>query len=576
MKKYFFLFVFSLLLSIGIARPIYAVSDPRSVPNNKFGIHVADPNDLPDAATLLNSSGGTWGYVTFVIQDDDKNFNKWQSIMDTMRRLELIPIIRIGTHVTGDSWVIPDDTDIDRWVDFLDKLLWPTKNRYVVLFNEPNHAKEWGYKIDPPGYADIFLKYRKKLKERSEDFFVLPAGLDTAASNDGEAMNAESYIRQMISGHPEMLDMMDGWTSHSYPNPGFSGSVYGSGKGSIRSYSWEISLLKELGLKHDLPIFITETGWMHSEGKYRTATLLSPQEVANRLAIAGTSVWDDKNIVAITPFLLNYQDYPFDHFSFKKLGGGDYYPMYDAYRNIKKTKGRPVQLETARIEGIPEDLLPHKLIVNGTTQVTATIKNTGQSIIDPTKGYRMNVLDTSHSFTVVPGQIPILEPGGTGTINLDIRSPQSPGQYPLELTLTHDDGPTLLKLSGTITVIPPPTIYVTTQFGFKKSDVCMPITVLIYNDREEIIYKSVNPPCKSGTYTVSNLSRVIPDKKYRTVIVSTYYLPRQIILRMVEGGIKAEFSRMLPVDINGDGTFNYKDILAFFMIKPAELFSRIF
>jgi hypothetical protein len=46
-----------------------------SLPNNKFGIHLAVPSreDEQSAAKLVNSHGGSWGYVTLVIQDNDRN-----------------------------------------------------------------------------------------------------------------------------------------------------------------------------------------------------------------------------------------------------------------------------------------------------------------------------------------------------------------------------------------------------------------------------------------------------------------------------------------------------------------------
>ena len=48
------------LIALLLARPAAAISDPLSVPNNRFGIHIADLNDIPDVAPLVNSSGGDW------------------------------------------------------------------------------------------------------------------------------------------------------------------------------------------------------------------------------------------------------------------------------------------------------------------------------------------------------------------------------------------------------------------------------------------------------------------------------------------------------------------------------------
>src|SRR3989338_2024841 len=58
--------------------------------------------------------------------------------------------------------------------------------------------------------------------------------------------------------------VLSGLASHSYPNPGFSGVPYGFGRGTVRTYQWELDLLKQLGVK-DMPVFITETGWVRGD-----------------------------------------------------------------------------------------------------------------------------------------------------------------------------------------------------------------------------------------------------------------------------------------------------------------------
>ena len=48
-----------------------------SVPNNRVGVHILDPNEINDAAKLINSSGGDWGYVTIPIRSNDRDRDKW-------------------------------------------------------------------------------------------------------------------------------------------------------------------------------------------------------------------------------------------------------------------------------------------------------------------------------------------------------------------------------------------------------------------------------------------------------------------------------------------------------------------
>src|SRR4030042_1329311 len=74
--------------------PVWSIYDPLTVPNNKYGIHIIDENDLENAAALVNSSGGDWGYVTLVITEQDRSSDKWTGIFDTMKNYHLIPLIR--------------------------------------------------------------------------------------------------------------------------------------------------------------------------------------------------------------------------------------------------------------------------------------------------------------------------------------------------------------------------------------------------------------------------------------------------------------------------------------------------
>jgi len=82
------IYVILLLLFSLFTRPVYAIYEPTSVPNNQYGIHIADFNDLPDVSPLVNSSGGDWGYVTLVSTDGDRDIGRWQSLFDEMRHTQ--------------------------------------------------------------------------------------------------------------------------------------------------------------------------------------------------------------------------------------------------------------------------------------------------------------------------------------------------------------------------------------------------------------------------------------------------------------------------------------------------------
>src|SRR3989339_1506099 len=95
MRKFALIILF--LMTFTFPKTVLAIFDPLAVPNNSFGIHIANIADLEDAAKLVNSNGGDWGYVTLVIAENNRTVNLWQEVFNKMRRLHLIPIVRIAT-----------------------------------------------------------------------------------------------------------------------------------------------------------------------------------------------------------------------------------------------------------------------------------------------------------------------------------------------------------------------------------------------------------------------------------------------------------------------------------------------
>lgn len=567
--------LFAILLSIYLLFcpfTIYALYDPLSVPNNKYGVHVVDTNDIEDASQLVNSSSGAWGYITLVIPDTDMNKSKWQEIFNLLRRKLLIPLVRIATHVEGDSWVKPQEHNIPKWVDFLDGLNWPIENRYVILFNEPNHTKEWGNTIDPEGYASFLVKFSSTLKTKSNDFFVLPAGLDASAVTNGSTMEEEIYIRRMLASQPNIVQAIDGWTSHSYPNPGFSGSPYAYGKGTLATFLWEQELLRTLGVGKTLPVFITETGWQHSNGKYYDYRLLSPEAVAFHLTSASLSIWQNPAIAAITPFVFNYQDYPFDHFSFKKLNSSDYYPHYYRYQQIPKTAGIPQQRESVHADS---SFLPNSMVMQSTYTIETTIKNTGQSIIYPYKNYVVRVHDNKNMFESICDPVPRLEPTEQGVIRCTVKSPSVEGEYTVQVSITHGikDIPIEYK---TVRIIPPPTALLHVTLGFNSVVSIPSATVLVYDVSDTLLHKFTNVPIQNGFMSITGLYQVIPGRQYRIVILVPYYLPRQEYITMNEQDNNWTIRRLYPFDFNKDGAFTLADILSMLLLSPKKVFDLIF
>ena len=337
-KNLIFIFLISSYLNIFVSSA-YAY-DPLSVPNNKVGVHILEPSEIDAAAKLVNSGGGDWGYVTIPIRSNDRDPAKWQEFFSKARLLHIIPIIRLATYPAFNGWIEPNAFDLVDFANFLSDMPWPTSNRYIILFNEPNHSNEWGGFIDPRAYATLILDAQNIFKSRSADYFLLSAGLDMSAPNSVTSQDALEYYRRMTAYQPDWPSKIDGFSVHVYPDS----------RAGIVSYRREPTGSK--------PIFITETGWIGQPDLY-------PQTLSQ--------IWTEPTIVAITPFLLFAGAGDFVKFSL--IGS----PAYTGLVNLSKTAGSPLLTPvtlptvTATVTTIFKQVLtylglvPHRLKIGNVT-----------------------------------------------------------------------------------------------------------------------------------------------------------------------------------------------------------------
>lgn len=328
--------LFSLVLFLLLTpKPALAAENPLAVANNKIGIHVLDTTEVQEAAKLVNNNGGDWGYVLVPIQSGDRDMTKWQHFMDECAKHHLIPIVRLATegdYFNTQVWRKPNYNDITDFANFLDSLDWPTKNRYIIVLNEVNRGDEWGGAANPAEYAKLLSFSVSVFKAKSPDFFMINAGLDNAAPNEGtKYMNQYDYLRQMHAAVPGIFNQLDGISSHSYPNPGFEQAPNATSAMGVGSFIQERNLIKTMSNKN-LPVFITETGW--------TAEKVPEDKRVAYYDQTLKTIWNDPNIVAITPFILQASSGPFEKFSFLTSSGART-KQYTYIHELAKVKGVP-------------------------------------------------------------------------------------------------------------------------------------------------------------------------------------------------------------------------------------------
>ena len=546
--------VFIIVILITRAIPVASASDFTI--NNKFGIHLATPQDedLDRARDLVNSNGGSWGYITLVIQENDRNIDKWQGIFNKLREKRLIPIIRLATQPDGSNWKKPSASDAAQWANFLNKLNWVVKDRYVILFNEPNHATEWGGEVDPVSFGEVSESFARTLKAKSSDYVIMLGGLDASAPSKMPQYQDESiFLHNTIEtiGVNDFNTYFNGLSSHSYPNPGFVGSANGQGRGTVRTYQWELDLLSSMGVK-SLPVFITETGW---HGK-----ALSREDVAERFKYAYEHIWlPDTRVVAVTPFILNYQTEPFLQFSWVKEGNGGVYPEYETVKGMLKRSGRPDIVQTGNFSY----RLPQEIVAESTYHFQIELKNTGQAIWSHDENYEVK-LDGLAETRYLISTIGTVKPYDSRTFDVYLSTGDDIGENAVTFTLYRGDQQVLKSKPWKYTVVPLPQLSFNTTLFPKLITDGNDFEIQVFDEYEQMVFSKKGIEVLKGLGIIDKVENIALGTKYRIVLLKPYYLPRQTYVEFEKGENVVTFERMWPIDSNADGAFTWADIPTFF------------
>jgi hypothetical protein len=374
---------------------------PTPAPANKAGIHLLlddGRNAWPQSRwaehlTYASRLVGEWGYVTELVRLDDLDPAKWQYFFDLCADLRLIPILRLATTFDRDQgyWIAPPpDQDgsyagtAAAYAAFVAALDWPHPLHYVIAGNEPNHGDEWGGRAAPAEYARFLVETAAALRQADPAVQVVNAPLDLYAPNtNGQPfangmtyLDALTFLEAMLAAEPGLLDSIDVWGSHPYPQGPFThgpweqayhfdllnGAAHppsppapaGVFNRGINGYAWELFKLAEHGA-HGLPVMITETGWRHAEstdplskdgaGEYPPAAAVAAFfDLALRGNLGAYPQWPaggwlaweaDPRVLAVTPFALNGHPAEWGHSNWLALAPDGavlgVYPMFEVW-----------------------------------------------------------------------------------------------------------------------------------------------------------------------------------------------------------------------------------------------------
>lgn len=313
------------LLAVIFLAPTNVVAQGRDF---GLGVHILSPDEL-GSVVAYRGNAATF-YVTVPFHLNDRREATWNLFFQKCRDHAITPILRLSTEFDAANgyWLRPTRNEIVEAATFMQKLHWEG-NRMVILFNEPNHATEWGGAVDPYDYADTAMFAASWLHTEPVPYLVLLAGMDAAAPNGPHTLDSFNFLDQIFWREPDLVNWINGWASHSYPNPGFVASPYKTGKNSLRGFEEELKFLSKFS-KNDLPVYITETGWRQT----RQITPLLGQYYK----YAYEKIWSHPQVKGVTVFLLQGAPGPFAEFSLLNQSGG-ITPQLDAFGTINKQLG---------------------------------------------------------------------------------------------------------------------------------------------------------------------------------------------------------------------------------------------
>jgi len=292
-----------------------------------MGMHILHPQEIDDVRRIYTDE--EWRFVTVPLTLEDlRKPDEWQKFFDQAYTKRLTPIIRLTTKhdPIADAWKIPSRKDIVDLTKFMSSLEWHQSEKLVIVFNEVNHAKEWGGRLDPLLYVETLKFTSQWLRSENLGYKILPSAMDLAANNSADTREAFSYLNSMWQIEPELGEYFDYWNSHSYPNPEFSASPRKVGQNSISGFVHELAWLKKK-TNRDFEVFITETGWASS--------YLVNYHLSEYYLYALRYVWSDPRVKSVTPFIMKGSPGPFASFSFFDAAGNPTVHTFALQKAIK-------------------------------------------------------------------------------------------------------------------------------------------------------------------------------------------------------------------------------------------------
>ncbi len=246
--------------------------------NPKMGVHTRLTDEVEEwkikrTLQMVREMGAPWivEYFPWGYYEPKKGVYNWahpDTVVKHALNQGLTVIARLGFVP---KWARPKDSivsylDPEHYDDFGDFVYafvehYRGKIRYIIIWNEPNIALEWGYRpVDPKAYTELLKIAYRRAKEADPDVQVLAGALAPTLAPPGDpwGMNDLDFLRGMYrAGAKDYFDIL---AAHSYGWTFPPDDPPAPDKVNFRRVELLRQIMEENGDAHK-PIIITEGGW---------------------------------------------------------------------------------------------------------------------------------------------------------------------------------------------------------------------------------------------------------------------------------------------------------------------------
>ena len=327
--------VIALILVFGVRppRPLVTLGPQRYVEtiNPKMGVHTRLTDEVEKwkikrTLEMVREMGTPWivEYFPWAYYEGEKGSYDWSHpdlVVDHARRQGLTVVARLG-YVPG--WARPEDSafsylDVKHYTDFGDFVYafvdhFRGRVQYVVIWNEPNLALEWGFQpVNPAEYTALLRIAYARAKEADPQVQVLAGALAPTLAPKGhpEGMNDLDYLQGMYdAGAADVFDIL---AAHAYGWKFPVDDPPAADKVNFR----RVELLRQVMVRNGddhKPIMVTEGGW--NDHPRWTKGVRPYQRIAYTIGAYELAARDWDWCLAVAPYAFrfprparSYQDY---------------------------------------------------------------------------------------------------------------------------------------------------------------------------------------------------------------------------------------------------------------------------